>query len=354
MQSPEKMLLKEPIKVGTTLLKNRLVFPPMATEKAIKGEVSDDLVKFYAEKTQGGYFALVIQEHSYVSPEGKASKNQVSVASDATVAGLKKIAAAVHDNGSKILLQLAHAGSAADEGVTGLSPISCSAIPNMRGFTKGQQDEDFQTTTELAEDFSDDEMALPLTFDEIQIVKEKFVKAALRAKQAGYDGCEIHSAHGYLLNQFYSPLTNKRTDEYSGQTLEGRIRLQKEIVQAIRAKAGANFLISLRLGACDYAEGGTTIEDSVLAAKILQEAGLDMLSISGGLCDYTNPTSKRQGWFSDISYAIKAQVSMPILLTGGIKDADVAETLLEEQKADLIGVGRAVLRDSSWAEKAMS
>ena len=353
MRDQEKMLLKEPLQVGATLLKNRLVMPPMATEKSTGGEVSDGLVKYYAEKSKGGYFSLIIQEHSYVSPEGKASKNQVSVASDATIIGLKKIVTAVHDNGSKILLQLAHAGSAADENVTGLSPISCSAIPNMRGWTKGDIDEDFKTTSKMAKD-SSGEKALALTLDEIQIVKEKFVKAALRAKQAGYDGCEVHSAHGYLLNQFYSPLTNQRTDEYTGQTLAGRIRLQKEIVQAIRAKVGANFLISLRLGACDYAEGGTTIEDSVLAAKILQEAGLDLLSISGGLCDYTNPTSKRQGWFSDISEAIKAQVSIPVLLSGGINDVDAAESLLAEGKADLIGVGRAVLKDSLWAEKAMS
>ena len=351
MESQEKMLLKEPLQVGATLLKNRLVMPPMATEKSAKGEVTDALVDFYAEKSQGGHFALIIQEHSYVSPEGKASKNQVSVASDGTINGLKRIATAVHENGSKILLQLSHAGSAAKEENTGLSPISCSAIPNMRGITKGQPDEDLDEVIKSREEGA--EIALALTFDEIQIVKEKFVKAALRAKQAGYDGCEVHSAHGFLLNQFYSPLTNKRTDEYSGETLAGRIRLQAEIVQAIRAKAGPDFLISLRLGACDYAKGGTTIEDSVLAAKVLEEAGLNMLSISGGLCDYTNPTSQRQGWFSEISEAIKAKVSIPVLLTGGIHDVQAAEQLLEEDKADLIGVGRAVMQDSLWAAKAM-
>jgi len=181
---------------------------------------------------------------------------------------------------------------------------------------------------------------------------EAFRAAALRAKTAGFDGVEIHSAHGYLLNQFLSPLSNKRTDEYGGDIL-GRIRIHLEVIKAVREEVGDNFPILLRMGACDYREGGTSIEDSTAAAKAFEEAGVDILDISGGFCGYVNPTDNGQGYFSALTEAMKSTVSIPAILTGGVTNPDAAEQLLKDGKADLIGVGRAVYKDSDWAKNAM-
>ena len=183
---------------------------------------------------------------------------------------------------------------------------------------------------------------------------DDFTKAALRAKKAGFDGVEIHSAHGYLLNQFYSPLMNKRKDEYTGDTINGRIKLHLEIIHAIREVVGNDYPLALRLGACDYMTDGSTIKDSIFAAREFEKAGIDFMDISGGFCGYINPTSHKQGYFDELSKAIKDNVSIPVILTGGIVDVETAEILLEQKKADLIGVGRSILKDSKWAEKAMS
>lgn len=148
---------------------------------------------------------------------------------------------------------------------------------------------------------------LPREMDdkEIKRIINDFTQAAIRVKKAGFDGVEIHSAHGYLLNQFYSPLTNKRTDKYSGSTLAGRIQLHLEIIKEIRKAVGDDYIIALRLGGCDYMEDGTTIEDSVLAAIEFEKAGIDLLDVSGGLCSYNHPTNKGEGYFVEIADAIK-------------------------------------------------
>ena len=163
---------------------------------------------------------------------------------------------------------------------------------------------------------------------------------------------EIHSAHGYLLNQFLSPLTNKRTDEYGGD-ISNRIRIHLQVIQAIRTAVGPDFPILVRLGASDYTEDGTTIEDSKIAARAFEKAGVDIIHISGGFVGYTPPGLAGQGYFAPLSEAIKSVVSLPVILTGGITEGEAAEKFLKEKKADLIGVGRAILQDSTWAEHAI-
>ena len=136
--------------------------------------------------------------------------------------------------------------------------------------------------------------------------------------------------------------------------MEGRTHLHMEIIKAVRDAVGPDYPVSLRLGACDYMAGGSTISDSVAAAKLFEAARIDLLSISGGFCGYSHPTCKEQGYFSEITTEIKTNCSISVLLTGGITTAKAAEDLLQHDKADLIGVGRAVLHDSHWAEKAFA
>ena len=327
-------MLNTPIHIGNLEIKNRLVMPPMATAKSSSdGKVTKQLCDYYAEKSNGGYIGLIIVEHSYISPDGKASLGQLSISDDSDIPGLKKLTDVIHQNGSPVFAQLNHAGSATTKDITGLQTISASPVQSPKGGAS---------------------LPKEMTSEDMKKVVDSFAKAALRAKQAGFDGVEIHSAHGYLLNQFYSPLSNKRKDDYNGSTIEGRMKLHLEVIQAVRGAVGKEYPISLRLGACDYQTGGSTIEDAVQAAVALEKSGIDLLSLSGGFCGYIHPTIKEQGWFSEISQAVKNKVSTPILLTGGVAEARFAEELLKHNKADLIGVGRAILKDSAWAKNAVS
>ena len=312
-------------------LSNRLVMPPMATAKADgAGKVSSELIDYYSEKTYGGYISLAIVEHSYINIEGKASNNQLSAADDSMIEGLSGLAEAIHSNGSKAVMQLNHAGSASKEEITGRTPVGPSAVPHPRSGSLPRE----------------------LTREEITDIVEDFANAARRAKEASFDGVEIHSAHGYLLNQFFSPLTNKRTDEYGGDVIN-RIKIHLQIIDAIRSVVGEDFPILLRIGASDYTHGGTTIEDSQIAAQEFQKAGISIIDISGGMCGYNVPGLSGQGYFAPLTEAIKKYVSIPVILTGGITDIQAAESLLVDGKADLIGVGRAILNDSGWAQQAV-
>lgn len=315
-------------------LNNRLILPPMATSKSEgNGEVSQGLIDYYDEKSKGGYISLIIIEHSFVTPQGKASEGQLSVADDSMLEGLKKLADTIHKNASKTIMQINHAGSATNSYITGgYENVGPSPIVNP---------------------LKKQEVPKELSKEEIKEIIKSFKAAAKRVKNAGFDGVEIHSAHSYLLNEFYSPLTNKRTDEYGGDIL-GRIKIHLEIIKAVREAVGEEFPVLLRLGACDYMEGGTSIEDSKIAALEFEKAGIDILDVSGGLCGFANPGHDgEQGYFSEITQAIKEVVSIPVILTGGITETLAAEELLASSKADLIGVGRAMLKDSLWAKKAI-
>ena len=193
----------------------------------------------------------------------------------------------------------------------------------------------------------------PLAADEIATIVSQFASAARRVRDAGFDGVEIHAAHGYLLDQFYSPITNKRSDEY-GEDLTGRIRMHLEVIEAVRAEVGEDFPVLLRFGAVDFIDGGSRLEDGIAAAAEFERAGADVLDVTGGLLGYLRPGHDEPGYFGDVSAAIRQVVSVPVILTGGVTEPYQAEQLLAEGKADLIGVGRAILKDSGWARGAVS
>jgi NADPH2 dehydrogenase len=311
---------------GKLRLKNRLVMPPMATAKAGEdGCVTDDILRYYDEKSDKGQIGLVIVEHSYVSLRGKASERQMSAAQDRAIPGLERLAELLRANGTKSALQLNHAGSAAISRQIGPSQVAHPTLQTI---------------------------PLAMTCDQIAQAVEDFARAAGRVRQAGFDAVEIHAAHGFLLNQFYSPLTNRRDDAYGG-SLENRLRIHLEILRAVRLEVGPDYPILMRLGGSDYMQGGATVADGVAAAQMLEAAGVDLLDISGGFCRYINPPTTAPGFFSELSTSIRSAVSIPVLLTGGITTAEQANDLLARGAADLIGVGRAILKDSLWAARAM-
>lgn len=316
-------MIEQTIQVGNLQLRGRIVMPPMATEQADGGLITPGMGAYYAARAKNPEIGLIITEHSYIEMRGKASRGQVSIAEDEAIEGLSTITKAIHAaaEGIKVFAQINHAGGYTSRDITGTEPVSASA-----GILK-------------------QEPARALTKDEILQIEELFAQAARRAQLAGYDGVEIHSAHSYLLNQFYSPLTNHRMDEYGCQTMENRLRMHLETIQKVREKVGENFPIAVRLGGCDYTPGGSTIEDSVEASLLLQKAGVDLLDLSGGMCRYILEGVSEPGWFGQMTRQIKQQVNVPVLLTGGIKTRAEAETLLEQGAADLIGIGRALLKE---------
>ncbi len=322
-----------PIVTTKLTLKNRLVYPPMASSKATEdGLVSEETLEFYHNITKSKNIGLVIVEHSYISIEGKASPKQTSIATDETIEPMRKLAEVLHKNETKAILQINHAGSATTKEITGEEAVGASAVPNPR---KGN-------------------IPKELSVEEIADIVKKFAVSAVRAKLAGFDGVEIHSAHGYFLNQFLSPLSNKREDEYGG-TLKNRIKIHLEVIRAVKKAVGEDYPIFLRLGASDYAKGGTTIEDSKIVSVELVKAGVDVLDISGGFCGYIpdNIDLEEQGYFHPLTSAIKEVVDIPVILTGGITDIIDGNRLIEENKSDLIGVGRAIFKDYTWSEREM-
>ena len=329
-------MIKKEIKIGNIKLNNRLIMPPVATYMSTDdGKVTDRLIEYYSQRARGGNIGMIITEHCYISQQGKAKAKQLSIANDEDVEGLTRLVNAIHQNGTKAMAQLNHAGATTLESLTGMRKVSASAAPlPMEGSPLNE--------------------VLPEELTPVGISKivEDFARAAVRAKAAGYDGVEIHSAHTYLLNQFYSPLTNKREDEYGG-SIENRLRFHIEVINRVREAVGTDYLISLRLGGCDYMEGGSTIQDAVNAAKILEAAGIDMIDLSGGMCSYRREGHEEPGYFKDMSIPVKAAVSIPVMLTGGITKAVEAEDLLQEETADLIGVGRELLKDPTWADREM-
>lgn len=317
---------------GALHLHNRLVLPPMASAKASpEGLVTPQSLAYYKEKSHGGYLSMVIVEHSFIAQEGKASLGQLSAAGDDTVEGLAALVNVLHKNGAKAVLQINHAGGATNHTITGCETVAPSSVTLSK---KG-------------------EVGRVLETGEMGKIVRQFADAAQRGKAAGFDGVEIHSAHGYLLNQFYSPLTNRRTDRYGGD-VAGRTTLHREVISAVREAVGDGYPVLLRLGACDYLEGGNTIAEAVQAAKIFEAAGIDILDISGGMSGYIlKGRENEQGVFSDVTEAVKQATALPVILTGGITDIHAASALIRAGKADLIGVGRAMLHDSNWAENAV-
>lgn len=320
------MKLDSPIQIGTMTVANRLVMPPMQTDKTDEGRVTEELARYYRERALYSCPGIIITEHSCVAESGRAAPRQISLAEDARIGEHRMLTDAIHEGGSKAFAQLNHAGS------TGVcEPVSASTVNTpLKKLSKRPR---------------------ALTTDEIQAIEEQFAAAAVRAVSAGYDGVEIHCAHGYLLNQFYSPLTNKRTDAYGGG-LKNRMRFLLETVEHVRKAIGTAVPLAVRLGGADYLPGGSKEEDAVEAAKRLETAGVDLLDISGGMCFFHRPGHPEPGYFSSMTEKIRAQVHIPVLLTGGIRSLADAEGMLQAEKADLIGVGRALMKDARWRENA--
>jgi NADPH2 dehydrogenase len=331
--SSEKLF--SPLSFAGLRTRNRIVMPPMATAiEGPGGARSDDgipsgsTLAYYRERSQNGV-GMIIVEHTYVSKCGKAHKGQLGLHSDSAVESFDRLAAAIRAGGAVAAIQLNHAGSVANPEITGCDALGPSAIAHPRSTRK----------------------PVAMTIEDIERVQTAFALASARAKAAGFQAVEIHSAHGYLGTQFLSPLTNRRTDIYGG-SLQNRARFILEIVARLKEEVGGEFPVFVRLGCNDGIEGGFSPKDASLVAKMLEESGADMIDVSGGFMG-SRPANAGQGYFVTESAMIRKAVNIPVMVTGGITEPEFANKVLTDGHADLIGVGRALLRDPLWVTKAM-
>lgn len=324
--------LFSPININSITFKNRIVMPPMCTNFAtIGGAVTERMIAYYTARALGGV-GLINVEFAYVRPDGKVFEHMLGIYDDKLIPGLQRLTEAVHKGGAKIFIQIAHGGRRAHSDITGTAPVAPSAIPRLSG-----------------------EVPHELSKEEIEELIQAFILAASRAKKAGFDGIMLHMAHGYLLQQFLSPFSNKRQDEYGGD-LEGRARFPLEILRGIRKEVGGDYPISCRLCGDEFIKGGFDLNQSISVAKMLAANGANFLEISAGTHEtgfmITAPPYYPMGFLSPLSAAIKKEVNIPVGIVGRIHKPEVAEQILEEGKADLIAVGRALIADAEWANKA--
>ena len=326
--------LLSPLSFSGLTLRNRIVMPPMFSGFATpRGEVTDRIIEYHRVRAAAGT-ALIIVEHTYVHPWGRISDTQMGVHEDAMIPGLSRLAEAIKREGAVACLQLAHAGASTTAALIGRPPVGPSSMRHP-----------FETDVDPAE------AATPA---EIRQVIEAFGNGAARAREAGFDAVEIHSAHGYLLSQFLSPLTNHREDEYGGND-ENRRRLPLEVLGGVRARVGEDFPVFIRLGVHDEAVGGLQLNEAVRAAMHLADRGVDLIDVSGGLQGSRPPVVvvRGPGWFVPYAEAVKTAVRVPVLVTGGFTDPVHADRVVREGRADLIGVGRGMLDDPSWSRSAI-
>lgn len=322
----------ESITINGMTLRNRMIVSAMVTGYANPdGSASEKYIAYHESKARGGW-GLIITEDYIINPKAGASAPLPALYDDSQIESHRELTERVHAAGGAIAAQLYHAGRETSSAVTGEQPVAPSAIidPTMP------------------------EQPRALTTEEIENLEDQFAAAALRAKKAGFDAIEIHGAHGYLVNQFVSPFSNKRTDSYGG-SLRNRARFALNIVAKTRALVGPDYPIIYRMSVQEYVEGGLALEEAKAFAQMLEEAGVDMIHCSqgiyGSIAAVVPPFGVTRGAFVENAAAIKSVVSIPVSAVGRINDPDLAETILASGKADLVTMARASLADPELPNK---
>ena len=324
-----------PIQIGPMTVKNRFVVPPMGNNFANPdGTWSDQSVAYYAERAKG-QFGLITIEATVVHHGAKGGPKKPCLYDDSSIESLKKITDACHAQGAKVSIQLQNAGPEGNAKNAGAPIEAASAIPSVYG-----KDTPVEVPTEKV----------------YELVKG-YGDAAERAMKAGADAVEIHMAHGYLVNSFISPRTNKRVDEFGGN-FENRMRFPRLIVEEVKRRVGGKVAILARINSSDEVEGGDDVHDSAAIAAYLEDCGVEGLHVSRAVHikdEYMwAPTAVHAGFSADLVTEIKRAVSIPVITVGRYTEPYYAELLLREGRADLVAFGRQSLADPHMPEKAMN
>lgn len=316
-------------KIGGLVPANRFVraatWEGLAAED---GSATPQLIKRMTDLAEGGV-GLIITSHCFVAPEGKASPAQIGMHTDALIAGHRELTQAVHAAGSRIVAQLSHAGNFADERLTGCVPFVPSVFEGLAATPRRE-----------------------MTVEDIKATTASFGRAALRAMESGFDGIQIHGAHGFLLSQFLSPAYNRRTDAYGG-SIENRSRFLLEVYQAVRKAVGREFPVLVKINCRDFIENGLTLEDSIATTRLLAEAGLDAVEVSGGMLTERKlspvrpwiDSIEKEAYFREEARAFREEIKIPLILLGGIRSFELAEKLVREGTADFISISRPFIRE---------
>ena len=321
-----------PLTVKNMTIKNRIVMMPMGTNYGEQnGEMSFLHINYYEQRAKGGTGLIIVENASIDSPQGSNGTTQLRIDHDNYLPRLFKFCENIHRYGTKIAIQINHAGASAVSSRINMQPVSASDVPSKEG----------------------GEIPRPLSKDEILHIVKKYGEAAKRAQTAGFDAVEIHAGHSYLISQFLSPITNKRTDEFGG-SVENRTRFCRMVIDEVRKQVGPFFPIMLRLSADELMEGGNTLEDTLEYLDHLQEE-VDIFDVSCGL----NGSIQYQidanylpdGWRSYMAKAVREKFNKPCISMGNVRDPKVAERILADGDADLIGMGRGLIADPAWVNK---
>lgn len=322
----------EPFTVKRMTMKNRIVMMPMGTNYGEQnGEMSFLHINYYEQRAKGGAGLIIVENASVFSPQGSNGTTQLRIDHDSYIPRLYKLCETLHKHGAKAAIQINHAGASAQALRTGMQPVSASDIPSKAG----------------------GEIPRPLEKEEIYEIVEKYGQAAKRAQTAGFDAVEIHAGHSYLLSQFISPLTNKRTDEFGGSP-ENRTRFARLVIEEVRKQVGPFFPIFLRISADEFMEGGNTLDDTLNYLQYLEKE-VDVFDVSaalnGSIQYQIDANYLADGWRSYMAKAVKERYHKPCITMGNIRDPKIADDILARGDADLIGMGRGLIADPEWVNK---
>jgi 2,4-dienoyl-CoA reductase-like NADH-dependent reductase (Old Yellow Enzyme family) len=323
-------MLFEPAAIGTQTLPNRLVRSATAERMADEeGRPKPEMIALYRELTRGGV-GLIISGHMYVDPTGKCHPEMTGIYADDLIPALADLAATIHEEGGRIVVQINHGG------------MQCSRQTVPEAIAPSDIEADFLRRP-----------AREMTPAEIERTIAAYAQAAGRAQAAGFDGVQIHGAHGYLVSQFLSPRVNRRTDKWGGG-LEHRMRFLRAVCQAVREEVGPDFPMLIKLGIEDAVEGGLTSQEGIQVVAALADMGLDGVEISGGIGGSTNlniRTKADEAYFRPLAHRASKVTSLPVLLVGGLRSRTVMEDLLSSGDADFISLSRPLICEPDFPHR---
>jgi 2,4-dienoyl-CoA reductase-like NADH-dependent reductase (Old Yellow Enzyme family) len=328
-------VLFSPLRIGLVTVPNRFVRSAthdfMAEED---GSITDRNVELFSRLAEGEV-GLIITGHAYVNPAGKASPRQIGAHKDRMVEGLSRIPRAVHRFPTRVFLQIAHAGRQTKDKICGCVPVAPSAV--------------YEPVFKL--------MPRAMTNDEVKTTVTEFIQAGRRAKEAGFDGVQLHIAHGYLLNSFISPYTNRRDDEYGG-SFANRVRIVRDILQGLKGLAGRDFPVIAKLNSSDFIPQGLSIGESIEVARLLEADGLDGVEVSGGMSEAGKGSvwqglrsQEEEGYFVAFASRFKAALKIPVFGLGGFRTFAVMERAVENGEVDLISLSRPLIREPDLVKR---
>jgi len=320
--------LFEPAKIGNLEIKNRIVRSATAERLAADdGSFGDEMAQLYRRLADGGT-GLIITGHSFVRKDGRANPGMSGIDRDERIADWKKVVDAVHETDARIAIQLNHAGRQTSEKIIGCQPVAPSPVPTIGGDTPRE-----------------------LSAEEIEELVQCYADAARRSREAGFDAVQLHAAHGYLISQFNSPYTNRRTDDWGG-TPEKRRRFVLAVYDAVRKAVGDDYPVFIKLNCEDFVEGGLTVEESSSIAAELCNRGLCAIEISGGIGDVWREIvrsdvkpGENEAYFEKYVPAFREKVSVPLILVGGIRSRQVMERLIGDGVVDFVSMSRPLIRE---------